>query len=111
MVKLYDRPVISDRNTPHQKPRKLLLPILRNVLTFIGCAFLSGALVSGIGMHLWFSSGQNPDNSGGTLIFFYGGILSGLLGLLARIFTTRRAVLYGLTFFMWNTVLMMILMV
>jgi hypothetical protein len=61
-------------------------------------------------MHLWFYSGQNPDISGGTLIFFYGGILSGLLGLLARCFTKRRAVLYGLTFFMWNTVLMMILM-
>jgi len=63
-----------------------------------------------VGMKMWFDSGQNPDNSGGTLMFFYAGITSGILGLIARCFTKRRAILYGLTFFMWNAVLIMIIM-
>ena len=54
-----------------------------------------------VGFSLWTYSGQNPDTSGGTLIFFYGAIASGILGLLFRCLTKRRAVLYGLTFFMW----------
>jgi len=67
-------------------------------------------LAAMVGMKMWFDSGQNPDNSGGTLMFFYAGITSGILGLIARCFTKRRAILYGLTFFMWNAVLIMIIM-
>jgi hypothetical protein len=95
----------TDKKESISKGRKFRLAI-RDILIFICCALISGVVASSVGLHFWFSSGQNPDNSGGTLIFFYGGIASGLLGLAARFFTRRRAVLYGLTFFMWNTAFM-----
>ncbi len=99
----------TNTNSDRQKSRKLRFPSLASILVFIGCAFLSGVVGFWVGFYVWICSGQNPDNSGGTLIFFYGAIATGLLGLLARCMTKRRAILYGITFFMWNTAFMMIM--
>lgn len=96
-------------NSDDQKSRKLRFPSLGSIVVFTGCAFLGGVVGFWVGFYVWIYSGQNPDNSGGTLIFFYGAIATGLLGLLVRCVTKRRAILYGITFFMWSTAFMMIM--
>ena len=99
----------TNTNSDDQNARKLRFPSLGSILVFTGSAFLSGVVGFWVGFYVWICSGQNPDNSGGTLIFFYGAIATGLLGLLVRCVTKRRAILYGITFFMWNTAFMMIM--
>jgi hypothetical protein len=99
----------TNMNSHDQKALKLRFPILGSILVFTGSAFLSGVVGFWVGFYVWICSGQNPDNSGGTLIFFYGAVATGLLGLLVRCVTKRRAILYGITFFMWNTAFMMIM--
>ena len=97
-------------NHTDKKSRNRRIPSIGNILLFVGCAVVSGIVGTLVGFNTWIYSGQNPDNSGGTLIFFYGAIATGLLGLLFRCFTKRRAILYGITFFMWNSAFMIILM-
>ena len=99
----------TNTNSDDRKSRKLRFPSLGSIFVFTGCAFLSGVVGFWVGFYVWIYSGQNPDNSGGTLIFFYGAIATGLLGLLVRCVTKRRAILYGITLFMWNTTFMMIM--
>ena len=96
-------------NSDDRTSRRLRFPSLGSIFVFTGCALLSGGVGFWVGFYVWIWSGQNPDNSGGTLIFFYGAIATGLLGLLVRCVTKRRAILYGMTFFMWNTAFMMIM--
>ena len=58
------------------------------------------------GAGLWFATGFNPDNSGGTFIFIFGAILTSLLSLG---FIKNKPIFYGMNLFTGIVVLLLII--
>jgi len=81
-----------------------------------GCIFVSLSFASVLvgltgGVFLGLLAGIGPEHTGGTLYWMCGSILVGLGSVVARLFTKRRVVLYGVSFFFWLTVILLIISV
>ena len=76
---------------------------------FLAAAFVSvtGGFVTGF--WIWLMAGYSPDNSGGTLIFVFGSCAMSLLSLVLAGFWRNKAVFYGLNFFTFLTISIVIL--
>jgi hypothetical protein len=59
-------------------------------------------------MFIGLNIGLGPDCTGGTIWMLLGGMLVGIFSIIARAFTKRRSVLYGISFFLWLSIVLLI---
>ena len=82
--------------------------------TRAGCLFSLlgvGSIIVGIfgGAAVGLELGIGPDYTGGTVWMVCGAILVGIIAVIARIFTNRRSIFYGISLFLWITILLLVI--
>ena len=79
-----------------------------------GCLFSLlgvGSIIVGIfgGAVVGLELGIGPHSTGGTVWMVCGAILVGILAVFSRIFTSRRSIFYGISLFLWITILLLVI--